>query len=398
MLRVLHTSDWHLGQKFIGRSREREHREFLNWLLDTIDKNRVDVLIVAGDIFDTKTPPNYALELYYNFLARLSNTTCKTAIIVAGNHDSISTIQAPKELLRAMNIFVVASGLEPLSERIISLRDDRDNLIGVVCAVPFLRDEVVRRGIANQSYKDRERDLIKGIENHYYQIAKSAKEYIKDNPIPLIATGHLTTLGSSPSDSEREIYIGNSIHIPSAFLEELFDYVALGHLHKPQSISKKVRYSGSPIPLSFGEAKYKKSVSLIEFDGVSSRIEEIEIPIFRKLYSISGSKEEILKGLEGISDLDSFIEVIIDDGDSLKALDDIQDFCDEKRLNLLAKKLKRPINDSFSLDELEVNTLEELSPLDIFKERLKLEGIKDRYIEDRLIELFKSIEDEVATL
>ncbi len=111
-LKVLHTSDWHLGQSFMGKSREVEHHTFLTWLLQTIEQEHINVLIVAGDIFDTGTPPNYALERYYNFLTKLAFSSCENIIITAGNHDSIETLKASKQLLKALDIHVISCGDE----------------------------------------------------------------------------------------------------------------------------------------------------------------------------------------------------------------------------------------------------------------------------------------------
>ncbi|MEA3228845.1 MAG: exonuclease subunit SbcD, partial [Campylobacterota bacterium] len=148
-MKILHTSDWHLGQSFMGKSREEEHKAFLEWLFVTIEREKIGVLIVAGDIFDTGTPPNYALELYYNILTKLSHSLCRYIIITAGNHDSVATLKAPKQLLKALNIYVIASGDEYEEELIEIYKEER--LQAIVCAVPFLRDGVVRKGKSAES-------------------------------------------------------------------------------------------------------------------------------------------------------------------------------------------------------------------------------------------------------
>ena len=164
-MKILHTSDWHLGQSFMGKSREEEHRAFLAWLLELIEKEEISVLIVAGDIFDIGTPPNYALELYYNFLTKLSRSSCENIIITAGNHDSIATLKAPKQLLKALNIHLITSGDED-EEEIVPIYK-QETLEGIVCAVPFLRDYVVRKSLDAQSMSDKENALTQGIKEHY---------------------------------------------------------------------------------------------------------------------------------------------------------------------------------------------------------------------------------------
>ena len=156
-MKILHTSDWHIGQKFMGKSREEEHSAFLSWLYETIQNESIDLLIVAGDIFDTGNPPNYALELYYNFLKQLTSIDNLDVIITAGNHDSISTLKAPKQLLEAFNVYVVTSGNEEENELISIYKQDK--LLGVVCAVPFLRDSVVRASISGETINEKESSL-----------------------------------------------------------------------------------------------------------------------------------------------------------------------------------------------------------------------------------------------
>jgi len=176
-MKILHTSDWHIGQKFMGKSREDEHKAFLSWIYETIKTENIDVLIVAGDIFDTGNPPNYALELYYNFLKKLVSIKNLYVIITAGNHDSISTLKAPKQLLEAMNIYVVTSGESDENELIAIYKNDQ--LEAVVCAVPFLRDSVVREAVSGQTLNEKESSLNSGIKQHYIDVYNEAKELIK---------------------------------------------------------------------------------------------------------------------------------------------------------------------------------------------------------------------------
>jgi len=273
-MKILHTSDWHIGQKFMGKSRQEEHESFLSWLFDTIKKENIDLLIVAGDIFDTGTPPNYALELYYNFLKKLFVIKNLTVIITAGNHDSISTLKASKELLEVLNVYVVTSGEVDENEIIPIYKDDI--LEGVVCTVPFLRDSVVRNSVSGQTTNDKEKSLNVGIKQHYIDVYEEAKKLTQEKNLPIIATGHLTTVGGRSSESERDIYIGGTLDIGGDFLGQYFDYVALGHLHINQIVgSNHVRYSGSPIPLSFSESTQKKKVNIITFENKIAKVEEI---------------------------------------------------------------------------------------------------------------------------
>ena len=188
-MKILHTSDWHLGQNFIGKSRIEEHEAFLSWLLKTIKEKQIEVLLVSGDIFDTGTPSNYALELYYNFLKELSHIkTLITTIITAGNHDSISTLKAPKQLLGVLNVHVITSGDE--DENVIIPINKNDELKAIVCAVPFLRDSVIRQSLSGKTISQKEKLANSGIKDYYENCYSKALELKKDKNIPIIAMGH----------------------------------------------------------------------------------------------------------------------------------------------------------------------------------------------------------------
>lgn len=390
-MKILHTSDWHLGQSFMGKSRQDEHRAFLDWLFETIEREKITLLVVAGDIFDTGTPPNYALELYYNFLTKQS--TCRDIIITAGNHDSIATLKAPKQLLKSLSVHVITSGDEDEDE-IVEIYND-DELEGIVCAVPFLRDSVVRQSLSGESMNDKEELLSHGIKSHYEKVYKEALAVAKGKDIPILATGHLTTVGSKTSESEREIYIGGTLDIDSDFLAKDFDYVALGHLHNNQKVGcDKVRYSGSPIPLSFSESNSQKKVNIVEFKNNILYIEELDIPLYRKLLVFRGDLESILKELEGVEDKDSWIEVHLDDDNPFYANQTIRQKAEELELILLAVKVDR-VDKVLHVEDFDVISLDELNPLDVFEKRLDKEGLEDEDFAKELVMSFKMILSEV---
>jgi DNA repair protein SbcD/Mre11 len=294
-MKVLHTSDWHLGKRLLHHERTQEHQHFLDWLLETIRSEKVDALIVAGDVFDTGAPSNTALKQYYDFLRELYLTGCKHVIITGGNHDSISTLNAPKELLKYFNIHVIGGVPANLEEEIIPLENENGEVQLVVCAVPFLRDKDVRLSIAGETAEEREQRIKDGICNHYKELVPYIKKY-KTEGIPVLATGHLFAAGSSTSDSEKEIHVGNLGQICGDQFPVEFDYVALGHLHRPQIVGgfKHVRYSGSPIPLSFSENDDRKIVLLLDFEnGTVGNIAEIPVPRQRRLVRFKGTLEKV---------------------------------------------------------------------------------------------------------
>lgn len=392
-MKILHTSDWHLGQSFMGKSREEEHQAFLTWLLKTIEEENINVLIVAGDIFDTGTPPNYALELYYNFLTKLSISSCENMIITAGNHDSIATLKAPKQLLKALNIHVITSGDENENEVVGVYK--KDKLEGIVCAVPYLRDYVVRQSVSAQTMNDKESSLTQGIKEHYNNVYKEALIVSDKKNIPIIATGHLTTVGSKTSESEREIYIGGTLDIDSDFLSKHFDYVALGHLHINQKVGcEHVRYCGSPIPLSFSESTSQKKVNIVEFENKTITVTELDIPLHRPLLVLRGDVTSILKDFEYVEDKNTWIEVHLNDENPFHANQIIRDKAEELALILLAVKIDKT-EKALHTEDFDVISLDELSPLDVFERRMEKDGLEDEAFIKELVVNFKQIVSEV---
>lgn len=307
-MKLIHTSDWHLGQNFMFRQRAREHDRFLAWLKETICRQNAELLIVSGDIFDTASPPSYALQMYYRFLADLSHhTPCHTVVIISGNHDSAAVLNAPRQVLKALNVHVVASVSEKPEDDIIQVLDPRSNPVAYVCAVPFLRDQDIRRSIPGESWEDKNKAMITGIQSHYQLMARTARNRMEQNShagLPLIGTGHLFASGGIIGDDDhiRQIHLGNLGQFNLSPIAGLFDYMALGHLHRCQTVSglDHVRYSGSPIPLSFGESGHPKHVLGVEFSGASPNIEieKIQIPCFQPLIRISGTFEDVLNHMD----------------------------------------------------------------------------------------------------
>jgi exonuclease SbcD len=293
-MKILHTSDWHLGRALYGRKRYEEGEAFLNWLAGLIEEENIDVLLVAGDVFDNSTPSNRAQELYYQFLCRTAAAAHRQVVIIAGNHDSPSFLNAPRELLKFLNVHVVgdASG-PPAAEVIVLSGADREPRL-IVCAIPYLRDRDIRTTEAGESVADKERKIIEGIRNHYRRVCEAAEEQraLMNKPVPIVAMGHLFTAGGQTMDGDgvRELYIGALAQVGADIFPGSIDYLALGHLHVPQAVagSEFIRYSGSPLPIGFGEADQEKMVVLIEFAENKPRITNIPTPQFQELQTLTG--------------------------------------------------------------------------------------------------------------
>ena len=277
MLTLLHTSDWHLGRRLYGKPRYDEFKQFLDWQLQTLREQKVDVLLIAGDIFDTTAPSNQAQNLYYDFLSQVSHTDCRHVIIVAGNHDSASFLEAPKQLLKAFNIHIIGSMTDTPTDEVITLSDKAGQAELIVMAVPYLRDRDVRTVGHGERLDDKERKLAQGIKAHYGQIADIAiaqQAQLKakyKRTIPIVATGHLFTVGGQTmeGDGVRDLYVGSLGSIGAEIFHPQIDYVALGHLHIPQAVGGQphIRYAGSPIAMGFGESRQQKQVHLLRFDA-----------------------------------------------------------------------------------------------------------------------------------
>lgn len=288
---ILHTADWHIGQRLYERSRLKEQKQFLDWLLKTIKCKKVELLLVSGDIFDTSLPSADATNLYYEFLHRFSRETKAYAVITAGNHDSPRHLEAPKEFLKMGRIYVVGRAANP-DDCVFNFPPEEPKVS--VAAVPYLSESELSHISFETEPKKAER-YRKRLKKLYRQCVGAMQA-----DLPKILMGHLFVQNGKKSDSERNIQIGGATAIGVDDFPCGVDYVALGHLHRPQSIngaSYPVRYSGSPLPLRFNEATYRKTVCLLEVSGAanSPSVEEVEIPVFKELCTVEGdiNKEDL---------------------------------------------------------------------------------------------------------
>jgi len=295
--RILHTSDWHLGQNFYGKSRANEHQRFLNWLLKQVSEHDIDAVIVAGDIFDTGTPPSYAREMYFDFIVNMHEKNCQL-VILAGNHDSVTMLGESKQLLSHLSCQVITSVGDDIAEQLIMLNNKKGQPGAVLCAIPFIRPRDIMSSCAGQSAKEKQQSLQQEISNHYQNLYQQAKELaLLDNKeeLPIVATGHLTALGVTTSESVRDIYIGTLEAFPANAFPEA-NYIALGHIHQSQRVAKSehIRYCGSPIALSFDEAKQTKKVLVAEFEQAKlSKVIEQDIPCFQPLLMVKSKLEKL---------------------------------------------------------------------------------------------------------
>jgi exonuclease SbcD len=284
-MRLLHTSDWHLGATLGGHPRDSEHQRFLAWLLETLKAQAVDVLLITGDIFDTANPPASAQRLYYDFLARCyTELPALTLVIIGGNHDSASRLDAPADLLNHLRVRVVGGvttqpdGQPDVDRMLVPLGDATGKVAAWCVAVPFLRPSDVSAA----------EEFCHGVRALYARLFEVARQRRRLGQA-LVATGHAFMVGGQLSDTERPIQCGHLYALPADIFPEDAAYVALGHLHRAQCVANRphVRYSGSPFPLSFTERHYAHQVVLIELEGEhATRIEPLPVPPMRDLLRI----------------------------------------------------------------------------------------------------------------
>lgn len=399
-MKVLHTSDWHLGQKFISREREEEHRLALDWLAATVIEEKVDLLIVAGDVFDIGNPPNHARALYYNFFKKLRHSDCRHIVITAGNHDSPYMLDAPRELLQLLDIHVVGAATEDPADEVLVLSNEKGEPEAVVAAVPFLRDQDLRRAVSGETGLDRTERIKEGILSHYGAVGQAADAY-KKLKIPIIAVGHLYATGAEASGTQENIYLGNLENIRADQFPEVFIYVALGHIHRSQAVGgmAHIRYCGSLIPLSFSETKDDKAVTVVQFQkNKIQEIREIPVPVFRRLKTIEGKLEDVRERLQALHEkykdhLKTWVEVIVETDTILPNLNgQLQDFVAEMNLDLLRVRLK---NSYLPLDaQMQNEELEDLRPLDVFRKKCESAGRAPADVEE-LVATFQELEEWV---
>jgi exonuclease SbcD len=397
-MRLLHTSDWHLGQHFIGRSRAAEHQKFFAWLLGQVQQQALNALIVAGDVFDTATPPSYARELYNQFIVDLQPTGCQL-VILGGNHDSPAVLAESKQLLAKLNTMVIPAIAADPADQLILLNDQQGSPGCLLAAIPYLRPRDLLQSQAGQSGQQKQQDLQQAIAAHCQQLYELAQQYNLQHQqdLPIVLTGHLTTVGVSQSESVRDIYIGNL----EAFSASAFppaDYIALGHIHQAQQLNSAndIRYSGSPIALSFDEANQQKQAWLIEFTGRKKQVTSLAIPSFQALRSIRGSlgdvQEKVQQACTSLAEGETlWLELVITETDAY--LNDVQQRVEPLLQNLPVEllRLRRMRSEGASALQLpEQLSLHELTPQQVWQARLADEMLSAEQV-SRLTELHNQV-------
>lgn len=383
-MRVLHTSDWHLGASLHGKRRYEEAGKFLDWLIETVREERVDLLIVSGDVFDSSAPGARAQEMYYRFLGSMAHSRCRSVVVVAGNHDSPSFIAAPREVLRFLDIHVVGDASGPLRDLVIPVAGSGGDPGLIVCAVPFLREKDLLPTDPGLSGESRTALITRGIREYYDGAAAIAQELIAGSggSIPVIATGHLFVAGceTKVGDGVRECYIGDSVKVGTDVFPPVFSYVALGHLHVPQVVAgnRAIRYPGSPIPIGFSEIDQQKTVVIIDTGaqgGIS--VTECPVPRFQRFASLKGDREEVERQVKELAreGVPVFAEVTVDSMEPPTALQNwLSGLVRGTGVECLKLTNVRVSDTSLTATE-EGTSLQDLTEMEVFRKRLDEEDI-----------------------
>jgi len=310
-MKVLHTSDLHIGKNLHKHKINFAHEHYFEYLINTIIDEKIDLLLISGDIFDTTYVSVSTQKIFYNFLESLSNIkTLKDTVIISGNHDLASMLDLATPFIKLKNIHIITS-IE-IEDQIFILKENDIPYCNIV-AIPFLREKDIKPTLDSNNIIDIKKELENALINHYKKVDK----YIEDNldlSLPTISLMHLFATGNNSTtqiegENNRDIYVGKLKSINANTFSKNIDYFALGHIHKPQIVNKdeKIVYSGSPLTLNFGE-KSEKQLVILDFKGKNFTKKIIKLPKFLNLKQIKAKSIEDIK--EKLSKVDK--DIIVD--------------------------------------------------------------------------------------
>lgn len=409
-MKVIHTSDWHIGQTLYQYSRDEEHKYFFKQLKDIVLEEKPDALIVSGDIFHASTPSVMSQRLYYHALVELSRLYDDLQIIVtAGNHDSPSRLEAPRELWEAFNVTVIGNldfykevqenGLTYDASKIQIPVRRNDVIVGWILAVPFINAGNYPSLKEDDGYSKRVFSFYNNLKNNL----KLNEQYTENHSV--IAMGHFMISGVD-SVSQNKL-TGGLESVVSTEMSAIsgIDYWAMGHVHHPQNVGENIRYSGSPFAMTFNEI-YPHSVTVVEIENhnVDIKIREIDplipvvdFPFKPNSYDDAPSKDELFAKVVEILDNECYVRLHVRTEMPLSDMDNarIQELFEGKNAKYCGIQAYFPVNES-DCEEKSVRTLDEfraISPFDlgcsVYKKKNNTE------MPDEMRALFKEVCDEV---
>jgi exonuclease SbcD len=375
-MRLLHTSDWHVGRKIRGRSRAEEHRDVLSEIVGIAGEERVDVTLVAGDLFDISSPSPEDEAIVYRGLLDLAEIG--PVVVVGGNHDSAARLEAVKPLLELGRIAVVARPTRPEDGGRIAF----ESLDLVVAALPFVSQRAIVKAAEimeldpdqhAQGYEERLRRIIAGL-----------TEDMSPDRVNVVA-GHLTVYGAETGGGEREAHIFGYAIPPQAFPGGV-SYVALGHLHRQQRVpaSAPVWYSGSPMQLDFGEVNDSKGVLVVDVEpGKPASVAVHPVTGGTRLVQISGTLEQVLARAPEVEG--TYVKVVLEE----KARAGLNEEVREAIPGAVDVIVARPEHQGPKQRARSAGR----SPVELFETYLTTRGVDD----PEVVELFRELEQEVVS-
>lgn len=401
MIKILHTSDLHIGKRLYQAELNEGLSLFFTWLVAFIRKQQIDVLLVSGDVFDVANPSSESRRIYFKLLRELMLCKCKV-IIAGGNHDSPAVLEAPGELLKHLDIHVVGGLPEDVNQLLVPVTGLKGEVELVVACIPFLRDADIRRYSQDETYEDRVEAVRKGIVSVYKQLADRCQSLYPG--VAAMAMGHLYVQGGDVSESERDIQVGNLAGLDISYLPQYFVYYALGHLHKPQATGDRFFYSGSPVQLSFSESANQNRMMLIRVEEGKVKHESVEVPLNRRLIRMEGTVEQLSDKLRSYEvsnngSLRDLIELIAveenHDPSKLVQLESVIENFQHDHASILKYRISwknKPLGTASLYQETQ--SIAEMNPSDVFKQRLEKEGL-DEPVRKMLLEAFSQLLEDV---
>ncbi|EEF83757.1 exonuclease SbcCD subunit D [Borreliella burgdorferi] len=397
--KILHTSDWHIGKKIENFSILKEQKNFLYFLLEFIKKENIDLLLVAGDVYDSKRPGFEEQRLVNNFFYELSFTSCKWCVVISGNHDKKDYLSINKKLLSRFNFFLIT---EYDSDEQIVLLKDNGNLKFIVVCLPHINERLILGqnfdnifGLEDQSSS---KLFLENLENAYREKISNLSNFLENKykGIPKILMAHSFFGSSKKIDT-----LGGSYIIPFNVFGNGFSYVALGHIHKFMKLRDDIVYSGSPMQYSFNET-CDKYINVLHFNDNKLILQEaFPVPIFNKLIFAKGSLNEVLDFLANAKKEESFtiyLKIELNEAVDTSAEEAIYDLA---RLNFISLvSISYSLSSSQDLQD-DSNFIGELEVLEMdekyfFEKKLRWDFengvIRDiKFKEEELISLFNEV-------
>ncbi|WNY65341.1 exonuclease SbcCD subunit D [Borreliella carolinensis] len=397
--KILHTSDWHIGKKIENFSILKEQKNFLSFLLEFIKKEKIDLLLIAGDVYDSKRPGFKEQRLVNDFFYELSFTSCKWCVVISGNHDKKDYLSINKKLLSRFNFFLIT---EYGSDEQIVLLKNNENLKFIVVCLPHINERL----ILGQNFDDifeledqsSSKLFLENLENAYREEISNLSKFLENKykGIPKILMAHSFFGSSKKIDT-----LGGSYIVPYNVFGNSFSYVALGHIHKFMKLRDNIVYSGSPMQYSFNES-CDKYINVLHFDNnklISQKA--FLVPIFNKLIFVKGSLNEVLDFLANFKKGESFtiyLKIELNEAVDTSAEETIYDLARLNFMNLVSISYSLPLSqdlqdDSNFIGELEVLEMDEKY---FFEKKLRRDFengvIRDiKFKEEELISLFNEV-------